>query len=281
MKLLVTGAAGQLGEALRDVLENGHEVVWTDVEELDVRDLEGTRAHLAEQRPYAVLHLAAMTQVDACEAQAERAFEVNALGTRYLALAAREIGAEMLFISTDYVFGGAARDPYHEYDPPDPINVYGRSKLHGERAVSSLVPQHYIVRTSGLFGPGGQNFVEAVLRKARAGESLRIVADQICRPTFAPDLAAAVGMIIGSGNYGIFHVASAGETSWAGFAREILKAARITGIGLEEISSAELDRAAPRPAYSVLDTRAFELTFGHVLPPWTAGLSRYLSAGVG
>ncbi len=275
MKILVTGAAGQLGKALRMELEGRHEVLWTDLEDFDVRDLAAVRAFLGKERPEAVLHLAAITQVDACETRPETAFEVNALGARYMALAAREVDAEMLLVSTDYVFNGRTRRPYQEYDNPEPLNVYGTSKLHGERAVAALVPKHYIVRTSGLFGSGGVNFVETILGIRGRGGRLRVVTDQVCRPTYAGHLAESLSRIVGSGNHGIFHVASAGETSWFEFARAVLEAAGEDPAVVGPITSEQLQRPARRPSYSVLDTRAYEMTFGHVLPHWREGLREY------
>ncbi len=276
MKILVTGADGQLGQALREVLEPRHDVLWTDLGDLDVRDLVGVRAFVAEARPEAILHLAATTQVDACERHPETAYEVNALGARFMALAAREVDAEMTLISTDYVFDGRATEPYQEYDQPGPLNAYGRSKLHGERAVAAVLPRHTIVRTSGLFGRGGQNFVAAILAAHGRGERLRVVHDQVCRPTYAAHLAQALGRMVGSGNYGTFHVASAGETSWHAFACAILESAGHDPGGIEAIGSDRLERSARRPAYSVLSTRAYELTFGQVLPNWKEGLRDYL-----
>ncbi|MCK4303937.1 MAG: dTDP-4-dehydrorhamnose reductase [Candidatus Eisenbacteria sp.] len=277
MKILVTGGSGQLGRALREVFEGRHQVIWTDLEDLDIRDLAGLRALLGEERPEAVLHLAAITQVDACERQPETAFEVNALGARYVALAAREIGAEILLVSTDYVFDGRSGHPYQEYDDPRPLNVYGRSKLHAERAVASLTEAHTIVRTSGLFGPGGVNFVQAILDAHEREGHLRVVADQLCRPTYTGHLAEALARMVGSGNHGIFHVASAGEVSWFDFARAILETVGKDPSCVESISSDQLQRPAQRPAYSVLDTRAYELTFGHVLPHWREGLDGILA----
>lgn len=276
MKILVTGAGGQLGHALHEVLPARHEVLWTDLEDLDVRDLAALRTFMEAERPAAVLHLAAVTHVDACETQPDRAYEVNALGARFMALAAREVGAEVLLVSTDYVFDGTARRPYEEYDEPAPLNVYGRTKLQGERALTALVDRHYIVRTSGLFGEGGNNFVATILKQQRKQATLQVVTDQICRPTYAGHLAAAIAQIIGSGNYGAYHVASAGEASWFEFARAILDRAGCGPWGVEPISSDQLARPARRPAYSVLGTRAYEYTFGHVLASWEEGLQAYL-----
>jgi len=277
MRILVTGASGQLGQALKGALEPRHEVIWTDLEELDVRDLAGVRGCIGDERPQAVLHLAATTQVDACEARPEATYEVNALGARYVALAAAEAGAEMVFISSDYVFNGRAGRPYLEYDDCDPLNVYGFSKLYGERAVTAVLPRHYVVRTSGLFGPGGGNFVAAILAARGRGERLRVVRDQICRPTYADHLAEAIRRLVGSGAYGTYHVASAGEASWYEVARTVLAQAGQAAYPVEPITSAELGRPARRPAYSVLDTRAYELTFGHALPNWKEGLEAYLA----
>ena len=277
MKILVTGAGGQLGHALHEVLPARHEVLWTDLEDLDVRDLAALRTFMAAERPAAVLHLAAVTHVDACETQADRAYEVNALGTRFVALAAREVDAEVLFVSTDYVFDGCSRRPYEEYDEPAPLNVYGRTKLQGERALAMLVGRHYIVRTSGLFGEGGNNFVATILKAQQHQPTLQVVVDQVCRPTYAGHLAEAIAQIIGSGNDGAYHVASAGEASWFEFTRVILEKAGHGPWGVEPISSEELGRPARRPAYSVLGTRAYEYTFGHVLPSWEDGLEAYLA----
>ncbi len=277
MRILVTGAAGLLGDALRRVLESQHDVTWTDREELDVRELASVRACVQTVRPEAILHLAAITQVDACEGMPAVAFEVNALGTRYVALAAREAQARLLFVSTDYVFDGLQTRPYGEYDTPHPLNIYGWSKLHGERAVEALVERHFIVRTSGLFGAGRPCFPEAILRAAQTESRLHVVNDQVCRPTYADHLADAIAAILTTEDYGRFHVASAGETSWFDFARAIMDAAGLRRPRIEAVSSAQLGRPAPRPARSVLDTRAYELTLGRALPHWREGLTEFLA----
>jgi len=205
------------------------------------------------------------------------AFEVNALGTRYVALAAREAQARLLFVSTDYVFDGLQTRPYGEYDTRRPLNIYGWSKLHGERAVEALVERHFIVRTSGLFGAGRPCFPEAILRAAQTESRLRVVGDQVCRPTYAGHLADAIAAILATEDYGRFHVASAGETSWFDFARAIMEAAGLRRPRVEAVSSADLGRPAPRPARSVLDTRAYELTLGRGLPHWREGLTEFLA----
>ncbi len=275
MRILVTGAAGQLGRAMRTVLSGPHEVTWTDQEDLDVRDAAAVRARVRAERPAAIVHLAALTQVDACESAPEPVLQVNTLGTRYVALAAEEVGARLLFTSTDYVFDGTLGRAYSEYDSPHPLNVYGWSKLHGERIVQSLVRRHFVVRTSGLFGVGGANFPEAILRAAATG-AVQVVADQVCRPTYVADLAAALGIILASENYGIFHVASCGETSWFEFARAIVAAAGGDPALVKPITTEQLARPARRPAQSVLDTTAYETTFERALPHWRVGLQTFL-----
>jgi dTDP-4-dehydrorhamnose reductase len=284
MKILVTGSDGQLGRALRPVLDAAHEVVWGDLPDLDVRNWADLRNLVRGQRPNLILHLAALTDVDVCEQDIEQAFAVNALGTRAVAIAAREVAARLFFVSTDYVFDGSSRDPYQEYDTPGPLNCYGRSKLHGERAVRELAPEHCIVRTSGLFGPGGRNFAKSIWEAQARQQPLRVVADQTCRPTFAGDLAVALGALIEGGHVGTFHVASRGAVRWSEFARAVVQASGGEGADVVEISSTELRRPAPRPAYSVLATRAYEILTGRELPHWREGLAAYvreLRAGAG
>jgi dTDP-4-dehydrorhamnose reductase len=278
MRILVTGAAGQLGRALRPALEPRHAVTWTDLPQLDVCDEDALRAAGRAVRPEAILHLAAWTDVDACEADPERATRINALGTRHAARAAAEVGARLVFLSSDYVFDGRLTRPYREDDAPNPLNAYGRSKLDGEAAVIELAPRHRIVRTSGLFGPGGANFPGAILRARARDGRVRVVADQTCRPTYAAHLAAALASIVeAAGEGGVLHVASAGATSWFDFARAVLRAAGDDPAAVEPIASAALDRRARRPANSVLDTGAYETAFGR-LPHWSEGLPPTVAA---
>jgi len=275
MKILITGASGQLGHALREQLESKHELLATDIEDLDIRDLAQVREVMGEYKPDSVIHLAAMTQVDICETQPDRAYDINALGTRYVALAAAEVGAELIYISTDYVFDGQGTRPYQPYDNRSPLNVYGWSKLGGERVIETLLPRHYILRTSGLFGLGGSSFVSAIESIYRRDGAVKVVADQSCRPTYAGHLARAISRIVGSGNFGAYHVASTGETSWFEFARAIVEAFGGDAEAVAPLSSAEFVRPATRPAYSVLNTRSFEQTFGYMLPHWREGLEHY------
>ncbi|MBD3235102.1 MAG: dTDP-4-dehydrorhamnose reductase [Candidatus Eisenbacteria bacterium] len=276
MRILVTGSDGQLGQALRAVLEPDHEVLWGDLPDLDVRKPTELRKLALGQRPELILHLAACTDVDLCEREPERAFAVNTRGTRNVALAAREVGARMVFVSSDYVFDGSQSRAYQEYDTPAPLNQYGWSKLHGERAVRDLVPEHCVVRTSGLFGPGGRNFARSIWEAQRRQSVLRVVCDQTCRPTYSRDLASALGSLISGGHLGVFHVASQGAARWCDFARAVVQAAGGEGTRVVEISSDELGRPARRPVHSVLATHVFEELTGGVLPHWREGLAAYI-----
>jgi dTDP-4-dehydrorhamnose reductase len=278
MKILVTGADGQLGQALRPVLEPRHKVRWTDLHDLDVCDAADTLAAVRESRPEVILHLAAWTDVDACEAEPERALRVNALGTRHVAQAAAVVGARVVFLSTDYVFDGRLARPYRESDAPNPLNVYGRSKLEGEAAVRSLAARYRIVRTSGLFGPGGRNFPAAILRARARDGRVRVVTDQVCRPTYTGHLVEALAAIVETEADGVLHVASEGATSWYEFARAILRAAGADETAVEPITSAALARPARRPENSVLATQAYETGYGCRLPHWAEGLSEFLAA---
>jgi dTDP-4-dehydrorhamnose reductase len=278
MRILVTGAAGQLGRALRPVLEPRHAVRWTDLRDLDICDPESVHAGVRAADPEVILHLAAWTDVDGCEQEPEAAFRVNALGTHHVAQAAAEAGARLVFLSTDYVFDGRREQPYREEDAPHPLNVYGRSKLDAEGTVQALVARHRIVRTSGLFGLGERNFPAAVLRAHARDGRVRVVTDQVCRPTYAGHLADALAAIVASDANGIVHVASAGATSWFEFARAVLRAAGADASAVEPIRSEALGRPARRPANSVLDTAAYESGFGRRLPHWSDGLVEFLAA---
>ncbi len=278
MRILVTGARGQLGvELLRSLAPLG-EVLGLDLPELDITQ-PGTAAQLAAARPDCVVHAAAATDVDGCEREPARALAVNAEGTRRVAEGCRRAGARLLYLSTDFVFDGAQRTPYGEEDAPAPLSAYGRSKLEGEWAARAA-PRWTVVRTAWLFGPHGTNFVKTILGKAAAGEALRVVDDQVGSPTYAPDLAAAIAGILARDLAGIFHVTNTGACSWYDFAREILKQAGLVA-PLAPISSAELDRPARRPAYSVLAHTALRRAGLPPLRPWPEALAAMLAAWPG
>ena len=280
MLVLITGAGGQLGRAVaRDAARRRWTVHAATHAELPIDDATAVQRAVEDVGPDLVVNCAAWTDVDGCQRDPQRAQRINADGAGHLAAACAAAGASLLQVSTDYVFDGTATEPYRATDPVDPRSAYGRSKLAGERQIlDSAVAEHsYIVRTSWLFGPGGRCFPRTILDAARAGRPLRVVDDQFGCPTMTVDLAAALLDLSESGAApGIYHAANRGHTSWREFAVELL---RQTGIAAEVagMSSAELDRPAPRPAWSVLDCTKLTAVRGAPLPTWQDALARWLA----
>jgi dTDP-4-dehydrorhamnose reductase len=275
MRILVTGAKGQLGVELLAQLAPLGEVLGRDLPELDVTR-PGTAGEVAALRPDWVVHAAAATDVDRCEGDPAWAFAVNAQGTRHVADGCRRAGAALLYLSTDYVFDGRKGCPYGEEDAPGPLSVYGRSKLEGEQAVRG-VPAWTLVRTAWLFGPTGKNFVKAILAKAEAGGPLRVVDDQVGCPTYAPDLAQAISALVSRALTGTYHVTNGGWCSWCDFAREIVRQ-RGLAAPVVPIATADLGRPAPRPAYSVLAPTAWQRAGLPPLRPWRDALAEMLGS---
>lgn len=273
--IFVTGAGGMLAAALRKrFAEPGAPrgpFVWLDRAGLDITDAAAVDRLFDAERPRAVINCAAMTDVDDCERRPERAMRVNADGAANVARAAGRVEALAVQISTDFVFSGRAEAPYREDDPAEPVNAYGRSKLAAEQATCKLASEHLVVRSAWLYGPGGESFVRTVCRRAAAGEPLRVVGDQVGCPTYTGDLAEALARLLAAEVRGTVHACGSGPTSWYDFARAIVE--RVApGTAVERIASADLDRPAPRPAYSVLDcTRLFEAT-GYRLPGYADSL---------
>lgn len=267
MRVLVTGAGGQLGRELAEVFAGPSiDLVALDRSALDVADRDAVLGAVTTLRPDAVVHPAAWTAVDACEGDPDRAFRVNALGTRHVADAARRVGAHVTYVSTDYVFDGTKPAPYVEWDDPSPASVYGRSKLGGER---ELDPGSTVVRTAWVFGRHGGNMVKTLLRLASAGDGeVRFVDDQRGCPTAADDLASVIRHLVTARLPGTFHVTNTGPTTWFDFARDVFAAAGADPQRVAPISTAELDppRPAPRPANSVLDNAALRLSGIPLLP---------------
>ena len=275
MRVLVTGAGGQLGwEVARAFAGSVHHVVAADHAQLDVADRDAVLAAVAELRPDAVVNTAAMTDVDGCEAHAQRAFQVNALGPRHLADAARRVGASVCHVSTDYVFSGELDRPWLEWDPPGPLSVYGRSKLAGE---SEVDPGSTVVRTSGLCSRHGRNFVKTMLRLATAGDGeVTVVDDQRTSPSFADEVADMIRFLVVDRRPGVFHVTNQGATSWYGFAREIFALAGADPARVVPVASDELrpPRPARRPPNSVLDNAALRLSGVALLADYHEPLER-------
>ncbi len=275
MRIVVTGAAGLLGrEVAAEARARGHDVVGLDRAALDVTDEALVRRELPQLRPEAVVHCAGYSAVDRAEAEPDRASRLNRDGARNVARAAAEIGARILYVSTDYVFDGRKRTPYLPDDAPGPLSVYGRTKLEGEQVVREVAPDCLVVRTSWLYA-GTSGFVPAILRRAEQGERLRVVDDQRGRPTWAPDAASAMLDLLARGVRGIWHVAGGGECTWLELARE---AVRLRGLSVEidAISTSQFGSAALRPAYSVLDLSATEALLGRSMTDWRVALAEYL-----
>ena len=298
MRILITGANGQLGSDLTDCLAGRvpaggrrcallgpegpreglrHEVLATDIDTMRVDDRDAVLTTFMAFRPELVLHGGAFTAVERCETEVDAAYAVNAIGTRHIAEAAALVGAHVVYVSTDYVFDGTADRPYREWDPTNPTSVYGASKLAGERECR---PGSTIVRTSWLCGAHGNNIVRTALRLADGEGDLRFVDDQHGSPTFTADLAPAVVTLGLDRRPGIFHATNSGATTWWGFVRAVLAAAGADPERVLPIKTGELDPPllAPRPAYSVLDNMALRLSGLPALPDWEDGLARLVPA---
>ncbi|MGV1050207.1 MAG: dTDP-4-dehydrorhamnose reductase [Solirubrobacterales bacterium] len=274
MKLLVTGAAGMLG---RDVMlaagNAGHDVVGFGHAELDVTDAAGLEKKLDLEHPDVVLNCSAWTDVDGAETAEEAAFAVNGAAAGGVAAAAAGIGAAVVYVSTDYVFDGAKGVPYVESDQPAPLSAYGRTKLAGEEATAAANKRHFVVRSAGLFGIGGPNFVETMLRLATLQNEVTVVRDQVGSPTYTWHLAYGIVRLIEGLEYGIHHMAAAGKCSWYEFAREIFEQAKVECRVLS-ITSEEFGAAAARPPFSALTSQREHAIR---LPSWQDGLAGYLA----
>ena len=274
MRILITGAAGMLGQdVVRAAHAANHEVAAFARDELDILDARAVQRTIAAERPAAVINCAAWTDVDAAESDEEGATRLNGEAAGTVAAAAAGAGAAVVHPSTDYVFDGTGTRPYVESDPTAPINAYGRSKLAGEHAVAAANPRHFVVRTSWLFGLGGRNFVETMLGLASAGGPVLVVRDQVGCPTYTGHLAEALVRLLDGESYGLHHITGGGDCSWFEFANEIFQQAG-TETRAMSCTSDEFPRPAVRPAYSVLRT---ERDYGLELPPWQDGLASYLA----
>jgi dTDP-4-dehydrorhamnose reductase len=277
----VTGAKGMLGSALLPSLPPQHQTVGVDLTDFDIGEGAAVQKAFLELRPDFVVHLAAYTDVDGCEANPQRAEVINALGTGNVARACADTGAVLLYVSTDYVFDGHQARPYREDDCPHPISVYGRTKLRGEQHVQSLVARHFIVRTSWLYGLRGKNFVATILKLAREREELRVVSDQRGSPTYTRHLASKLAQLLWTKAYGIYHVTGAGDCSWFEFAQAIVRLGGYERVRVAPIASQDSGRRAIRPANSVLENRRLIQTKLGTLPHWTEGLAQYIEEGRG
>lgn len=274
MRVVVTGAGGGVGRAVAEVAPARHEVIPLAHAELPVEDRHLVMQRLVPLEPEVVLHCAALTSVDGCEGDPRAAFRVNALGTANVALAAREAGALLVALSTDYVFDGRKGEPYHEFDEPAPLSVYGRSKLAGEAEARTLAPEHLVVRTSWVFG-SGRDFLSRSLERLAAGEAVGAVVDQVSTPTYVRHLAERLLALAVTGRRGLVHLAGPEPASWF----EVLERARALG-GLPgevlERKEGDLGRPAPRPPYSALTSVVLDGTDVPPMPPLAAALEEVL-----
>jgi len=274
MRILVTGANGQLGREITKQGQN-HELIVTDFSALDITDGQAVASFFREVKPQAVVHCAAYTNVDGAESDMDGAFRVNVIGAQNIAAGCLETGARMAYVSTDYVFDGNGNTLYRESDPVNPETVYGRTKFQGEEIVRQILGRHYILRTAWLYGDGN-NFVRTMLKLAADHTSLKVVNDQIGTPTSTVDLAKTIFQLLNTDAYGTYHATCQGQCSWYDFAREIFKK---TGKNIDvlPVTTAQFPRPAKRPAYSVLDNYMLRMTVGDPMREWKEALAQYLA----
>lgn len=276
MRILVTGASGQLGyDVERELERRGIEHLGTSSRELDITDREAVERLMAAYRPDAAIHCAAYTKVDLAEDEPERCWAVNADGTRNLAAACREIGAKLLYISTDYVFPGTGEQFRRTDDPVSPVNTYGRSKLAGELAVQSLLETYFIVRISWVFGKNGNNFVKTMLRLAETKAELSVVCDQIGSPTYTADLAPLLCDMVQTERYGVYHATNEGTCAWSEFAEAIFELAG-RQVVVHPIPTSAYPTRAVRPLNSRMSKECLHSNGFQELPEWKNALARYL-----
>ncbi|MEG2205363.1 MAG: dTDP-4-dehydrorhamnose reductase [Oscillospiraceae bacterium] len=287
MKILITGAKGQLGTELLRILRAGESelgavsdkllratVIATDVDTLDITNRHEVAVFARHHQPDAIISCAAYTNVDGCESNKDDAFKVNVIGARNLALAADEIGAKLLHVSTDYVFSGNAKEPVAEYEQPCPVSVYGKTKLLGEQYALAICNHTFVVRTAWLYGYAGKNFVKTVMRVAKEKGEITVVNDQFGNPTNATDLAHHILKLIVTKEYGIYHCTGEGVCSWYDFASEIVRLSGIDAV-VKPCTTAQYNAAAARPAYSALDNMMLRNDVGNEMRPWQEALESF------
>ena len=283
-RVLVIGAKGMLGRDLVKVLystfrtdkHSDWEVLEWDIDEIDIREEKTTVTKIESFHPEIVINVAGYTDVDGCESNEEEAFAVNAEGMKHVALGALQCRAKVVYLSTDYIFDGKKREPYLEDDPPNPLNVYGRSKWMGEQYVRELLEDALIIRTQWLYGRFGNNFVSSILRQGREKKVLSIVNDQIGSPTYTVDLSEAISVLLKYDARGVFHVANSDLCTWYTLSQAILKLSGMERVKVIPISSKELGRPAVRPPYSVLNCQKLRQVTGMALRPWAEALKDFI-----
>ncbi len=284
-KIIVTGCNGQLGRAInKELAGSGFELINTDVFEgegitpLDITNVDAVVDLARRTKATSIINCAAYTAVDKQESDVDLSYKINAIGPRNLAIAATEVGARLVHVSTDYVFDGNGTRPYIEFDKTGPVSVYGKTKLAGEEMVKQFARNFFIVRTAWLYGDG-KNFVKTMLGLSETHDELNVVCDQVGTPTSTKELAKAIHFLLGTDNYGIFHGTCEGNTNWADFTEEIFRIAgkntkvnHVTTRQYQEMNP----QAAPRPAYSILENYMFKLTSDFMFADWHDAISDYL-----
>jgi dTDP-4-dehydrorhamnose reductase len=283
MKVAVVGADGQLGvDVVNQFARKGDDVSSLTHTEIEISEIDSVSIRLKEIRPDVVVNTAAMHHVEKCEQEPQKAFAVNGVGARNLALVSREIGATLFHVSTDYVFDGAKRIPYEEADAPQPLNVYGNTKLSGEHFVRGACEKHFVLRTSAIYGKspcrakGGLNFVELMLKLARERGKVRVVDSEFVTPTRTTEIAQQIVALSHTDSYGLYHATAEGACSWHEFAAEIFRLTN-TKVNLEVAGPNEFPMKVPRPLYSVLENRALKSRGLNSFHPWQIGLREYLA----
>jgi dTDP-4-dehydrorhamnose reductase len=287
MKVAVIGASGQLGIDVVDAFaQNGDEVCPLSHAGIELSSADSVLDRMKELNPEVIVNTAAMHHVENCEREPQKAFAVNALGARNLSVAAREIGAILMHVSTDYVFDGGKGKPYEETDAPRPLNVYGNSKLSGEHFVRSLADRHFVLRTSAIYGKnpcrakGGLNFVDLMLKLAKERDELRVVDSEVVTPTPTVEIAQQIVALSRSDKYGLYHATAEGSCSWYEFASEIFAVANLK-VKLKVAGPNEFPAKVARPKYSVLENHALKCQGLNIFGDWQEGLRRYLLTNVG
>ena len=274
--MLIVGSRGMLGTELMDAAGRDRECVGVDIEEVDIGDREACVRLIREYGPSVVINAAAYTNVDGCETNREDAFRVNAEGVENLAIGCRETGALLAHVSTDYVFDGTKRTPYTEEDEPNPRSIYGKSKVDGERRLQKHLQHCLIIRTAWLYGRHGRNFIRSILDMAESGKPLKVVDDQWGAPTYTVDLARAILALVDAGAGGVFHLSNSGSCNWWQVAKKALEIKGYDGVEIAPIATAEMNRPAERPLYSVFSCERFSTTVGWEMRMWDVALEDYI-----
>jgi dTDP-4-dehydrorhamnose reductase len=275
MKVLIIGSEGMLGHDLVDILSRENEVKTTNINTLDITNINKTIETVKEVNPDVVVHAAAFTNVDGSETNPDMAYKVNALGTRNVAVACKEADSAMVYICTDYVFDGLKGTSYYEYDQTNPLSVYGKTKHIGEIFIRDILNKFYIVRSSWLYGIHGPNFITTMLNLAENNKQINVVNDQIGSPTYTVDLSKAIAKLIKKPAFGIYHITNSDSCSWYEFAREIFEIAGID-VELVPVTTEEFPRPAPRPKYSVLENYNWKLEGFPEIQSYKTAMRQYM-----